>query len=986
MGTVETRSKTSMEGSSLAPASDKPRRSETESKILKEALGGSKGGSREIGARFSGNGHGGLGDDEEGVIKSRAVAAKIPIQRGREIDISNANDCQGLGDSEMNGVSSLLKMRESGRNVNFSHGGGSYSADKLNTNYASTERRTRATDSSSGEGLLGAGVEKRSYRKKKRESKENNEKVVTIEVPIVETSENKESEEVDASDEEYGLSVGDFVWGKIKSHPWWPGRIYDPSDASDYALKLRQKNRLLVAYFGDGTFAWCHPSQLKPFEENFEDMVKQSNSKAFVNAVQDAVMEIGRLLDLKMTNSSVSRKSKAEVALLLAKNSGIKDGVLVPEDGIEKLSTVLFDSVELLSQVKKIAEVVAISSVLELEILKARLSAFYLSRGGYKLPNYHVPQPVLGLEDNRIDETVDKGNSKETLIATVHGPSDEEYSLPVSPKRGEVNQSSGTCGSRLHHRRKQKSIAEIIREDNDLHTKVNEGIENEVVNSGKITGLSGRKKRKNHEDTMTTTQVQKMQVSPPCNDRNVPSGEIGGSGGNQTTNESTLSLLKKKKENMGNDSAQSKMESDVAPVIREENLNDEEKEQTEKGFLSRERKKSKYLSPPFTTPSRGQRKGDKETTSAKDSSKALISEEMTRAAGDLLGTPAPLKNNGQAIQEAIPKPAAIQENIPKDPAIEHALSDKLNSQTSEGKSETIDLKKIQASCGEVLSEVRSAALNPQVPKDVNFLNKIVGFVSVFRSSMYRQGSFFTLCNKRQPGRKRKNSESEPGTLTKPQNQTDRVSPNHDSEKRKRRKKLDTVSDTLKEKPVTENKKTGKNGGDENVSAAAIMISFGPGSSLPSKSELIKLYSEFGALNEAETDIFYSSYTARVCFLKTSDAKAAFNRSKNVSPFGSCNVKFELGTRPVGSKSGEHHEKSETKASPAKKDRTPVKPSASLSTIIEVSNLNFIKQKLEAMSTALEGPEGMSSDIKKKIGSDIKGLLECVKRMAESSSS
>lgn len=36
-------------------------------------------------------------------------------------DISNANGCQGLGDFEMKGVCSLLKMWESGTSVNFSH-------------------------------------------------------------------------------------------------------------------------------------------------------------------------------------------------------------------------------------------------------------------------------------------------------------------------------------------------------------------------------------------------------------------------------------------------------------------------------------------------------------------------------------------------------------------------------------------------------------------------------------------------------------------------------------------------------------------------------------------------------------------------------------------------------------------------------------------------------------------------------------------------
>ncbi|GMH24466.1 hypothetical protein Nepgr_026309 [Nepenthes gracilis] len=75
------------------------------------------------------------------------------------------------------------------------------------------------------------------------------------------------------------FAVGDFVWGKIKSHPWWPGRIFDPSNASEFALTYKHEGRLLVAYFGDGTFAWCKSQQLKSFAENFEEMSKQSSSK-----------------------------------------------------------------------------------------------------------------------------------------------------------------------------------------------------------------------------------------------------------------------------------------------------------------------------------------------------------------------------------------------------------------------------------------------------------------------------------------------------------------------------------------------------------------------------------------------------------------------------------------------------------------------------------------------------------------------------------
>ncbi|KAG2405312.1 uncharacterized protein HKW66_Vig0045670 [Vigna angularis] len=151
-------------------------------------------------------------------------------------------------------------------------------------------------------------------------------KIVSVDVQIADISENKDVEMEDLGGEGCGgFSIGDFVSGKVKSHPWWPGRIYDPSDASNLALKLRQKNRILVAYFGDGTFAWCHPSQLKPFEENIEDMVKQSASRAFINVVQEAVNEVGSLLELKM--SCLFPVKKTEFSWPLAGNSGVKERI-----------------------------------------------------------------------------------------------------------------------------------------------------------------------------------------------------------------------------------------------------------------------------------------------------------------------------------------------------------------------------------------------------------------------------------------------------------------------------------------------------------------------------------------------------------------------------------------------------------------------------------------------------------------------------------
>lgn len=934
MDTVEARSKDPSGCSSPSPENDKNE--------LREALCALKNGTSENGVGFSGHGNQGFGDSDGGsveVVKSRVFDTKVSDGMGCSVGREMEDGCQGLADSEMNGVSSLLKMRGSGRNLIFSYGGESDGSGKLSSEGGSSE--------------VGMGGGARDWKKSEGEDEDGqNGKTVTADVPNADTSENKDLEMEDLGDEGYGgFSVGDFVWGKIKSHPWWPGRIYDPSDASDFALKLRQKNRLLVAYFGDGTFAWCHPSQLKPFEENFEDMVKQSSSRAFVNSVQEAVNEVGRLMDLKISSSCVANKIRCEFTRPLADNSGVKEGILIPENGIEKLSDVLIDPAELLSRLKQFAKIISIANILELEILKARLSAFYLSRGGYRLPMHEAPQPIPGLEDSVRDKTVNVGPSEGAVEAPVHGPFEEDYSIiPMSPKSGELSLSHEISGNRLNHRVKQKSIAEIMGEDKDVNIKNKDGDATEKV--------SVRKKRKSSEDTMASKPVQKRKGLFSDTERKAASTENDVSWGKEISEDGTLAHLKKKKKasGIGNTSSVSKKETDQEKA----------KGKNEKGSLSRERKKSKYLSPPFTIPIREQRKGEIETESPKVSCKDQVSEPATRASDQNLKTPVPLTLNSEAFQE----------NFSKELAIEQDLPDSSNYRTPEyDENKTIDTTKIQVPSGKVLSEVCYTAISPQTPADIDSLERIVDFIFIYRSSLYRHGSYYKIYKKHKPSKKRKKPESDLRMLQKDK-KSDHISANNDSEPKKRRRKNETSSGLPKEKQSAA-AKTGKKGTDKNASGAALFVSFGPGSSLPSKSDLVTLYSKFGALNESETAMFSSDYTASVFFLKASDAEKALRHSQNMNPFGSSEATFRLQYLCAGSKS----KSSLTK----KKDKTPATPSASLSPGNDASKLNYIKQKLQGLTSMLEASDAKSPDIKTKLECELKGLLEDVNKMVETSS-
>uniref|UniRef100_A0A0E0L3J2 PWWP domain-containing protein n=1 Tax=Oryza punctata TaxID=4537 RepID=A0A0E0L3J2_ORYPU len=92
----------------------------------------------------------------------------------------------------------------------------------------------------------------------------------------------------------YGFRASGLVWSKLKGHPWWPGEIFDTSDASELALKHQKKGSHLVAYFGSNTFAWCDESQLKPFMSNYSQIANQSNSDTFISSVNLALEEISR--------------------------------------------------------------------------------------------------------------------------------------------------------------------------------------------------------------------------------------------------------------------------------------------------------------------------------------------------------------------------------------------------------------------------------------------------------------------------------------------------------------------------------------------------------------------------------------------------------------------------------------------------------------------------------------------------------------------
>ncbi|XP_010427148.1 PREDICTED: uncharacterized protein LOC104711954 isoform X2 [Camelina sativa] len=98
-----------------------------------------------------------------------------------------------------------------------------------------------------------------------------------------------------------GFEVGDMVWGKVKSHPWWPGQIFNEAFASPSVRRMKEMGYVLVAFFGDSSYGWFDPSHLIPFEPHVSEKSQQTDSIHFAKAVEEAMDEVGRRSALGLT-------------------------------------------------------------------------------------------------------------------------------------------------------------------------------------------------------------------------------------------------------------------------------------------------------------------------------------------------------------------------------------------------------------------------------------------------------------------------------------------------------------------------------------------------------------------------------------------------------------------------------------------------------------------------------------------------------------
>ncbi|KAG0466534.1 hypothetical protein HPP92_018114 [Vanilla planifolia] len=286
-----------------------------------------------------------------------------------------------------------------------------------------------------------------------------------------------------------GFSTSDLVWGKVKSHPWWPGQIIDLSGASELALKYQKKDHFLVAYFGDKTFAWCEETHLKPFQLHFQQMEKQSNSESFLRAISDILVEISRRIELAMACFCLLGETPAEVKYQKLENAGVRGKTV--NSVINRVEIVTyFHPDRLLDYIKTLALLpTGGADRLELVVAQGQLKSFYRSKGYTDLP---VFTNGSGLVENDFEAPLSTREKPYEDDLENSATLSDLFSTKVKPKGRDL-----VIGKQKHiveDGRKQKCLSDLMEEDTPVLLENGGGTIYGLVGDGGC--ISSDKKRK----------------------------------------------------------------------------------------------------------------------------------------------------------------------------------------------------------------------------------------------------------------------------------------------------------------------------------------------------------------------------------------------------------------------------------------------------------------------------------------------------------
>lgn len=616
------------------------------------------------------------------------------------------------------------------------------------------------------------------------------------------------------TEKESNFSVSNMVWGKVRSHPWWPGQIFDPSDSSEKAMKHYKKDCYLVAYFGDRTFAWNEESQLKPFRTHFSSIEKQSTSESFQNAVDCALDEVTRRVEYGLSCSCIPKDTYDSIKFQTVENTGIRPELSVRHGVDESLNASTFSPEKLVEYLKTLSELPTGGfDRLELGIAKAQLLAFYRFKGYSCLPELQY----CGSFDDDMD----------TLV---HGDENNaiDYSASLSKNGGQAG--SGNSKNQSTRRKRKHNLKDM----------------QETKKERSLSELMGGTLDSPDDDYWFDEKVNDNLVSPGRPKKRRTVDHYGDDFGKQDGRK-TISVAKV----------------------------------------------SNTTKPSF-----------------------LIGDRIRRVASKLTGSPSVVKSSGDRAQKT-------------DVSSEGISGNGFDVSFDEDQRSSMVVTTEYSSLDGLLSSLHWVAEDPL--GDYRFLNPIVSFFSDFRDSITVAGDAVKdiFCTEK-VGTKRKQppiggspetfefedmsdtywtdrvidngSEAQPAQLSQPAQPA-----------RKIRKKDHELVSADPGKPVTVGRRPysrkqysnsnhveapQKPAGYINENAPAeLVMNFAELGSVPSETNLNRMFRRFGPLKEAETEVDTVSSRARVVFKKCSDAEVACSSAQKFNIFGPILVNYQLNYTP-----------------------------------------------------------------------------------------
>lgn len=797
----------------------------------------------------------------------------------------------------------------------------------------------------------------------------------------------------------HNFAPPELVWGKVRSHPWWPGQVFDAADASELALKHTRAGAPLVAYFWDKTFAWSDASALLPFCSNFTRLASQSTMSGFVSAVDAALQEVGRRVEVGLSctcfGSSFGKRQEIE-------NSGIREGAYgAVVDGAYMRGA--YHGRPFLDYILALGmNPLAGADRLELTTAKAQLRAFNCSRGSRHLPEFVTFE---GIEDVSVaiphtkrkrmdksggDDVMDmekkprrgESSSRKKKVLPEAGKKeimDEEGSVPstgatedtLSKTKKSKNQNCAAKKNRntskdadgletvgASKKLSKKAVDETLSDSKSARrtrsTRMKGGTPVALKGRGKDSGAESLKVEEKNTALLKENKVGRRAGSARkkykttgdgdgLEDGNanvsVSSGKRSTRGETSVASEARISEQGRKKKKLselmavtdvpnpssgGKSKARGKRSMDAST----EKLEDPDRD-LEDTMKTRKRKKLDTL---------GDLSSQPQPVSRKSTTK--VGELMHKAAGQMSQTRPVRKANGAVSPKNSRSTKERQVNAPDKSA--HSLKVK------KGKTDTLTENSL--SCSEMLSQLSLAVFN--LKKKERFSSAGMNFFTDFRKYSYASRSdvekeiygkatntgscaSFSDVDEDIP---EKAASTEPTPLEQPladhmqddywadilinvEEPLSSLRKKKDKGVNRTRKKEHvkkpamkssslgnvegpTVEGSENKQPNAETQLSVANGTKvsseetESSSFAGLVLHFSRPGAVPSRSDLIKIFSQYGPVNEAKAETANNANCAQVIFKRRMDAEAAFAGAGKIGALGPALVSFRLSDFPA----------------------------------------------------------------------------------------